>query len=213
MKVNVFFIIIYCLIGWILGGKSYYYYNNLLGFIIIYFIVAYDKLYLKKFSKSKRVNINLLIISLVMFIGLLLITNILGLKIDFLKDQMLHWNNINNIFGILIGIALLNLFGNSYFENKFINYISSLSLLFYIIHENSLFRSYIKPIFYQHVFQNGDELVWVIIEACLLFLFGMMISILYKESLQKIVSKMSDIITNIFHKIWNRIELILLKVN
>ena len=145
LRINIFFIIAYCLITIVIGIETYYY-SQLIGFIIIYFIVAYDKLYLAEFSKNEKYNKILLIIGIMGALLLLIFTNILGLKIEIFENKMLHWNHMNNIFYIMIGISMLNIFKNKYFENKIINYISSLSLLFYVIHENSLFRSYIKTV-------------------------------------------------------------------
>lgn len=211
LRINLVFIVCYCIISWILRGR--YYYTQLIGFIVIYFIVAYDKIYLQNFSKDKILNTRLLIIGLCLFISLIVITNVLGLKIEFFKDKMLYWNDINNILGILIGLAMLNLFKNKHFENKKINYISSLSLLIYITSENYIFRTYTKPLFYQKMFQYGYILFWVLIEAVLLLAFGIVVSIIYKETLQKILYKVVDRIYILLNKMWNRIEPIILKLS
>ena len=211
LKINVFLIILYCLVCSIFHRT--YYYTRLVGFIVIYFIVAYNRLYLQKFNNNKNLNIKLFIIGISLYIGELIITNLLGLKIDFFKDKMMYWNDINNIFGIMIGISMLNLFKNKYFESKVINYISSLSLLIYITSENYFFRTYTKPLFYQNVFQYGHILFWVLIEAILLIIFGIIISSIYKQTLQKFVYKISDKIYIRLNKIWEKVEPIMLKLN
>lgn len=211
LRINVFLIILYCVIDLVLWNG--YYYNKLIGFIVVYFIVAYVKLYLKEFSENKKINISLLFFGIFMSIAILVVTNILGLNIDLFYDKMLHWNGINNIFYIMIALALLNLFSHKSFYNKPINYISSLSLLFYVIHENEMFRTYTKPLFYQYVFQFGNKVMWVIIEAVLLIIFGVICSIIYKETLQKLVHRISDKLLDILSQIWNKVEYVMLKLN
>ncbi len=211
LRINIFLIVIYCILCKILGTR--YYYSNLIVFITIYFIVAYNKLYLKKFAKNFKQNVCILVLSILAFLFLLIITNILGLRIGFLSNKMLYWNSINNIFFILIGLTLLNLFSRVNYKNKIINYVSSLSLLFYVIHENALFRYYIKPIFYQIVFPYGNRVLWVCIESILLFVYGIVLASIYKETLQKLVYKISDKILKVLCSFWDRVEKIMLKVN
>ena len=212
LRINIFFIILYICIAWIIGGEKYYY-NNLLGFIIVYFIVAYDKLYLSNFAKNNKINKRLLLFGICGFIIILMITNFLGLKIEIFANKMLHWNSMINPFGIMIGLSLLNLFSNRFFENKIINYISSLSLLFYIIHENFLFRTYTRPLFYQMVFPLGNILGWVLLEALLLCCYGIILSILYKCTIQRILYKIIDKAYDTTYKIWEKVEKVLLKLN
>lgn len=212
LRINIFFIMVYCIITWILGGEKFYY-NKLIGFIIIYFIMAYVKIYLPNFKKNKEINKKLLLLGISGFFGVLIITDILGLNIKFFSNKMLHWKNILNPFSILIGITLFNLCSSKYFENTFINYISSVSLLFYVIHENGLFRFYTKPLFYQYVFNFGNRLAWVLLEGIILLIYGIIMSIIYKNTLQKIVYKVTDKFFYISCNIWNHIEKILLKLN
>lgn len=212
LHINIFLIILYVVINWILGGH-WYYYNNLLGFIIIYFIVGYNKNYLLNISKSFSLNIKILLIGILGFLTILILTNLLGLKLSIFSNKMMYWHSLVNPFIIMIGISLLNLFLNKNFENKFINYISSLSLIFYIIHENVLFRTYTRSEFYDRIFTLGDKLVCVLIGAILLFIYGIVLSIIYKQFLQKFIYKISDKIFTILVNSFNKIDNFLLKLN
>ena len=195
---------LYSGIQFLLPGKMEY--SNLIGFIMIYFVTGYVKLYMSKFKNNKKANITLLITSFGLNIVLLLVTNILGLKFDMFSNKMLYWNGICNIFYIGIAISLFNLFSNKHFENKFINYCSSLSLLIYMIHANMLFREYIKPIFYETVFQYGHILLWVILEAIVLIVGATLISAIYKETIQKITKKLSKKIGDVLTKYYLKLE-------
>ena len=73
----------------------YYYYTALVGVIVVYFIVAYNKIYLVNFNKNKKLNIKLLLVGISLFILSILATNILGLKIELFEDKMLQWASLN----------------------------------------------------------------------------------------------------------------------
>lgn len=208
-RIDLILIFLYCIVQFVIDGK--YYYNELIGFILIYFLVAYIKLYMINFVKNIKINFILILVSLIGMVILLIITNILGLKFNIFSDKLLYWNKISNPMYILLSIGLFNIFNSKKFVNKFINYISSLSLIFYMIHDNLLFRRYIKPEFYKLVFPYGHILIWVIIEAIILFICGMLISTIYKETIQKIVYIASNKIYNLSRKIYFKIEIKLLQ--
>lgn len=204
-------LIFYLCIQFVFKDKLFY--NYLIGFIIIYFLVAYMKLYLRNFQKNKKLNAILLIVSSVMELLMLIGINALGQKSDLFSNKMLYWNNVNNIFFIGIGLSIFNLFNRRSFHNIAINYISSLSLIFYLIHDNDLFRDYIKPLFYENLFQYGHVIFWVLIEGLILFVVGMVLSAIYKQTIQKITKKLSIKSCEIMKKIYIKLEdkLLLLK--
>lgn len=188
---NLFFISLYSIIQFLFSGS--FYFNNLIGFILIYFIVAYVKKYMSSFQKNKSLNLKLCIIAIILNTLLILGTNYLGLRSSYFASSVLKWNyNLANPFYILFGITLFNLFKSINFKNNVIDYLSSLSLLFYIIHENILFRNYVKPYFYQTVFQNGNIIRWIFVEAFVLFIGGLLLSIIYDKFINKLVGKLSN---------------------
>ena len=64
------------------------------------------------------------------------------------------------------------------------------------------------------VFPIGYNIVvWVLIEAVLLSLFGVILSIIYKESIQKLLYKIIDKVYVLLHKMWIRIENLLICVS
>lgn len=209
LRVNLVLILLYCLLQFIITGI--YYFNDLVGFIVIYFIIAYVKKYLKEFQSNQKLNILLLSCAIIFNLLLLITTNYMGLKIELLKDKVLYWNfNIANPFYIIIGITLFNIFNNKVKYNLFINSISKLSLLFYIIHENMLFRTYLKPYFYETVFVYNNILLWIAVEALILFIFGLLLAFIYKCTIQKIVYKFCDKIYDFTKKHYLMIEKFLL---
>lgn len=205
LRLNMIFIVLYMVINFIINDK--FYYNQLVGFIVIYFMVAYVKLYLKKFSENQALNICVMIIMIILNIMLVVGTNYLGLNIYYFHDKVLHWDKtLLNPLYVILGITLLNIFNSKKFYNSFINYISSLSLLYYIIHENMLFSDYIKPIFYEYVFQYGHILAWIFVEAFILFVVGMIIAMIYNKFLQKRLHLLMNKIYYILRININKIE-------
>lgn len=142
-------IIIFLMIGLYFGinyiKQGSFFASPLIEFSTIYFVISYIKLYLKEFSKNLKKNQLLLIFSIVGIPMLIILTNFLGLNISFFRDKLQYWNTNNSIFLLLTAIGFFNIFRAKCFINRKINYISSLSLLIYIIHENLIIRTYLRP--------------------------------------------------------------------
>ena len=165
----------------------------------IYFLVAYMKQYMTKFADNLVANVVLLLICIIGFVGLNLVTNVGGLYIPFLSDKTLHWASNCNPFLIGMAIFALNLARNIHFTNRIINYISGLSLLIYIIHENLILRSYFRPMMWEYVYKNyGYEniIMWVFALSGIVFLFGLVGAVLYSITIKKWVAKPIDHIYN-----------------
>lgn len=186
--------------------------NNLIIWVAIYFIIAYFKLYAPNFCESKKINISLLIIGILGIIAVTALTYIIGTKISLLSN-MTRWSKENSPFILFIAFGSLNLFNRTKFTSKFINYVSSLSFLIYIIHENILFRTYIRPQIWNYIYTNfGYNLLfaWIAIYTILLFIVAVILSFLYNVSLQKLVHKQSDKIYNLLARLidWCQTRLI-----
>lgn len=122
--------------------KDSFFPSTIILWITIYFVMAYIQLYLKNFADSVKYNFVLLLVGFVGWFGIAFMANFLGLHISFLSDKVLRWQTNYNPFLIILAIALFNLMRKLTFTNKIVNYISSLSLLVYIIHENIVLRNY-----------------------------------------------------------------------
>lgn len=190
--------------------------NNLIVWVAIYFIIAYFKLNGQNFCSSNKINITLVLLGISGIISLTVITYFLGVKISFFNNvSMYRWASANSPLFLFIAFGSLNLFNKSKFTNRFINYISSLSFLIYVIHENLLFRCYIRPQIWNYIYTSfGYNLlfVWIGIFTIVLFLLATLISTLYNVSLQKLVHKVSDKIYTLLAKLihWCQTTLITL---
>lgn len=88
---------------------SYLFFTPLVGFITIYFYVAYNKLHLPKFSQNHKANGFVMLGCVVILILMNLTNNFIGLRISSYRFEMARWNNYINLFVILLGISTFNL--------------------------------------------------------------------------------------------------------
>lgn len=173
---------------------SWFFSSAIILWITIYFAIAYIQKYLMSFVDNIRENIILFIIGVIGFIGIILITDICGLYSQVLSDKVMRWVNNCNPFLLAMSIAMFNIARNIHFKNRFINYISKLSLLIYIIHENIILRTYFRPAMWNYVYKRfgySDVIQWVFIISFIIFIFGILCSILYVLTLQRFVNKVS----------------------
>jgi len=189
--------------------------SSIILWCTIYFIIAYVKIYMPGFQNNTKINLILLVVGVIGYIGEVLVTNALGLHISFFAEKLLRWNTNCNPFGIIFSIGALNLFRRMNFKSSLINYISSLSMLIYLIHENILFRTYYRPAIWQWIYINlgyDKILLYTSIYVILLFIIAAVISAVYKETIQKFVYRLSNCMYNAFSKIWQTIEKVVLNI-
>lgn len=214
LKTILVMILLYFGINYLKYG--YFFSSILILWICIYFVIGYMKLYLTDISNNIKINIALFVVGLVGNIGMTVVTNILGLHIGFFGDKLIHWTSACSLFIILMVIGMFNIARNVHIESKIINYISKLSMLIYIIHENVLLRAYYRPMMWEYVWGNfGYEhiLLWVFVLGAIVFVFGLISSIIYKCTIQKCVTKIGDMIYPKLCNGYGRIESILLKLH
>ena len=174
------------------------------------------KFYLVDISNNIKLNIGIFSIGFLGNYGIVLLTNILGIHMDIFSDKLLRWNSNCSPFILLMVIGLFNIARNIHFENKAVNYVSGLSLLIYIIHENMLLRSYYRPLMWQYVHMNmgyNHIILWTFVIALIIFLFGFVTSAIYKCTIQKLVTKTGDMIYPKLCSAYARVQNALLKLH
>lgn len=175
----------------------------------IYFAIAYLQKYLKDFQQNINYNLVLLVLGLSGLIGLILVTNFLGLYISFFKDKVQYWAVNRNPLIFVISISMFNLTRSIHFKNYFINYISKLSLLIYIIHENIIVRTYYRPCIINYIYRNygyNNVVLWVLMLTVTTFILSCLAATIYKQVLQKLVLKISYVLYKCCRKIYLSIE-------
>ncbi|SCY26979.1 hypothetical protein SAMN05660668_02000 [Pseudobutyrivibrio sp. AR14] len=212
--VDTCFIILYSIISFVMPGGLFYY-NELIGFIGIYMIVAYCKLYMPNMMNSVKAGKLILLIGCVGWLLQNVLTLIIGCKIEALSSQMSGWNQFRNPCYILIALGLFILFNKKSFYNGFINDISAMSLLIYVIQCNRILRDYVRFDIYDYIYQNYsyDGLVlWVLIYAVITLVISIIIGKIYLASVGKLVRLLFNKIVDCFIKIYYKLEAYIFKI-
>lgn len=202
---------IYILLNYI---GPFLYANGLIIWIAIYFLIAYCKKYIS-YIDSIKWNTILLIIGILGNICAILLTNFAGFMVEALSDKVLHWNRNSSPFIIMIALGLFNLFRQISFKSRVINYISSLSLYIYLLHENLLFKTYCRSALWHEIYiRFGHEYVigWVIIYSIALFIAAAIVSMVYQETVHILVLQILDKAYPAAKKLYMKIEIFAMRV-
>ncbi len=194
--------------------RDLFFSSNLVLWIAIYFVMAYIKLYAPEFAASTKGNIILLLIGFAGYVGIAAAANAAGLHISALNDKVLHWATNYNPFLVAMSVALFNLARKLTFKNKAINYLSGLSLLVYIIHENLILRMYYRPALWDLVYRSfGHRHVaaWTLALSLLVFAFGLISAAIYDVSLRRLVRKAANGVFSLARTVYLKAEARLLK--
>ena len=193
---------IYCVIYFLLRTNACYY-NELVGFVVIYFFVGTVKNI--EFCKiTNRIDFLLVIV----FLTLLMVA--INFASATISDSLYsRWNTFINPIFIIIAFSAFGIALKTKIEtNKIINYFSSLSLLVYITHTNRIMRDYVRFAIFDWVKLNLTYryiLVWCLLFFAFNLVYGIVFSILYKETLQKVTKRIAlweyGIINNLYRYI------------
>ena len=211
IRINIVLIAIYVLYGMLFNGA--FEANNIVRFVVIYFIIAYIKKYMQNYCSNTKLNKIVLLVSIIGFIGLIVLSDVIGIYIPIKKLNPMRWNSQTNLFILMISISSLMIFKNLDIHSKVINEISSLSMLIYLIHENILFRSYTRVrIEYQLLEQFGrnNAVLIILLFSIVLLLASTIVAFVYQNTIQKatgfIANKVDELYTKIINKITKRIK-------
>jgi hypothetical protein len=137
---------------------------------------------------------------IVFIIGL----NFVGTKVSILSTFN-AWDKNHNLFLVVIAIFLFHIFRKININNNFINNVSSLSLMVYVIHGNPLVIKYIVSslwhlvyIKYGHMF----DILWTIVLAIVFFVISIMLGSLYLKIVQPLVRRLYNVVLNVWSFRW-----------
>ena len=202
--------------GYLFGASNNFWGSTLVIWVVIYFIIGYQKLYLNKLSNNVRFNIILVILGMVGNYGLIAFTNFFGLKTSLLDHALQIWNVAYNPFFIALVIGLFNLSKSNHFVSKPINYISGLSMFIYIIHENHLLRTLYRPAMWNQIYSHygyNHIIGWIGLFTIIIFIFGVLSSIIYFESIHKLIIKFCNRTYPKISSLWKSLESRLMKIH
>lgn len=191
-------IVMFSLLIWV--GANYvmvdwFFPSRIILWCTVYFLVAYMKLYGVKFVSRRRNGVILLSIGVVGTVAQVVVMNLIGLKLGALADRVLWWNTNCSPFYLLVAIGGLMIAAQSKISSRAINYISGLSLFIYLIHDNLLLRTHVLPEVWARIYQGfggSCTVLWDLLFSLALFSASALVGALYKETLQKLITKASD---------------------
>lgn len=164
------------------------FYNELIGFFVIYVTTAYVKKYsMKKLISHWTVLFGAGVLS---WLCLNALSNVVGKIVG--NGITMRWNIFINPCFILISFGLLGLSLSEPVTNKWINYLSSLSLLIYIIHTNRIVRDYVRFDFFNFIYNTYTYeyiLLWVIVFAIISLIYGLLLSVLYDKTIRNVIHR------------------------
>lgn len=167
--------------------KGLFFASDLIIWLAIYFIVAYMKLYLVKSAHSVLKNVFMILLGTVGHCGGVVVADLAGLYFG-VKIPLTWQNGSSSPFLLAIALGLFNLAKSVNIKSNCINYISSLSMLIYVIHDNELIREYYRPLLWIYVYNKfGYDyvLMWIVILSIIVFLLSFFLANIYKKLFQR----------------------------
>ncbi len=175
--------------------------GNLAKFIMVYFITAYVKLYCSDFSNNRKKNIKWFFIFLGMFCAQGIIAKTMPILHPYLSRFMMleYWFSPITLPMLFF---LFNIFKSFKFQSKIVNYLASCSLFVYLFHENLLLKTITRPQYYQYVMTLNSKLYfwWIMLCAVGMFMGGMILSFIYKETFHRLTLYLSKKIAKCYYK-------------
>lgn len=183
--------------------------NEFVIFLATYVIVSFIKIFKNEWTEKLKTNKCILFVSIISYVVLILCVDFLGLRTNYFLNRLVRWNMNNSLFMFLIAFSSFNIMKKKEFINRTINYLSSLSLLVYIFHENLAFRRYFRPVIEFSILNRfGIEHAFIcaVCMAVSLTILSFIISAIYKIFFTKTVSKLSSIISKNLLTLWKKYE-------
>lgn len=215
LRFNVVFFILYNCIGFI-NECTLFYFSNFIGFIGIYFFVAYVKMYLHSFFSIKKNKRRLLIIGIMCWVGFTLANIVLRTgSFSFVTNKIGWMSNFMAPHYYIIGIALFELFVDLEIHSRVINYLSSLSMLIYMIHTHKIMREYVRFDIFGYI-QEKYSFDWILLWLLVFFVFNVvsatLLAVFYDKVFKKYVHFIFEKLTDGVLIIYRPIEKWLTKI-
>ena len=171
------------------------YFSYPMMWVLVYFCIAYLKSYHMNLLNSRKFSIALFLVGFIGLISQIAATYYFGSRTFLFHGTGMRWNMWDNLFEWFFAFGAFNLFRTFHFHSLFINRLSSLSLLIYLIHENFLVREHWRPYLYMLIhdrFHNQHVALWFLLFAFGTFVVSAILAYLYQNSIQKITYRAAD---------------------
>lgn len=195
---------IYMLLPMVHGG--HFWINEFLIMVTEYVLVAYGRYYLlETLGTAKVAWVAFLAGTGGMLLSIVLLEQA-GLHVSALTDKMLHFDVDGNPLLFLSAFGLFNLVRLRPFVSARVNRIAPIMLLVYLIHENLIVRSYVRPSIWLwiHDVLGYDMLfVWLALFSLVLFAIALFFGLLYNKTLSKYVGALGTWVAQGVRKLGN----------
>lgn len=164
--------------------------NRFFAMLAVYVLVAYCRLYLTETLRGMGSGWGAFIVGTLATVASVALLELAGLRVGALSDKMLHFAHDGNPFVFLSAFGLFNVMRSRPFVNARVNRVAGLMLLVYLIHENLIFKMYMRPCAWALIHDGlGYDLlfVWVGLFALCLFLASLLLAYLYTKTLGRAV--------------------------
>ena len=195
---------------------STFFSSHIIVWISVYFILAYIKKYGAGIENSTKFAVALLLAGVIGNTLVVLGINFAGLKFTSYSESPIFGDKGSNPFIFMIALGAFCLFNKAKFHSKFINGVSSLSMLIYILHENLLLRKYYRTLLWHEIyvrFGHDHILAWALTMAACLFVASAIICFVYSKTIQKLTHVVSDKLYVALQKFYRLIEKKVFKID
>ena len=191
----------YCIMS-LYARYAFYYTTNLMQFITIYICTSYMKKYMNRVKYAWRM-IGLGILGFIYLSA----TKHMGFPPSIQNEGMLFWAKYSNPFLILIVMGVvICVSSRKKYSNTVIDYLSSLSLLVYLIHENRTFRDIVRPIMWGNICTTLVELPVTgrfLIFCLIIIAYGFGMSMVFNELFMPYIKKVCSCISEKLTTLWD----------
>lgn len=203
LRLNIFNVSIWCILQLVLWGA--FYLTELVSMIVIYFFVAYIKKYMQNLINDIVFNAKVFGVTF----GCILCLNYLLPIIGAINDVAFHWYSFRTPLLVVNAISLYCIFDKVKIKSRIISYLSSFSILIYIIHGNSLVIVHVySPVFKKiyDTYSYNYIFLWCIILSGIVLGVSFLMAYIYKISFQKLVYKVCDYEFSFISKLTSRLD-------
>lgn len=191
----------YCMMS-LYARYAFYYTTNLMQFITIYMTTSYMKKYMNRVKDAWRM-IGFGILGFVY----LAVTKHMGFPPSIQNEGMLFWAKNSNPFLILIVMGIVIwVSSRKKYSNTVIDYLSSLSLLVYLVHENRTFRDIVRPVMWGNISTALVVLPVVgrfLIYCLIIIAYGFGMSMVFNELFMPCIKKVCRYISEKLTTLWD----------
>lgn len=169
--------------------------NVLMSWGAFYFDIAYVKRYAMHVVRNGKLNRGILLFGVFGLVTMEVVLNLPGSFVPALDNNMQIWNVTCNPFMLMIAASLMNLAFGWNSTSSAVKSLSKCSYLIYVMHENLMMRTYIRPWIWNWIYKIlGDEwiLLWNLLYIAGLLFASWGLSVLYQATLQKAARWLSE---------------------